>query len=178
MTTTNEIAAKIAEEQGLSRAQAKTVVEAVFAAVTTAAVSDAETSIPGFGKFKVKNTPERDARNPATGATIKVAAAKKLVFTPAKALKDALNCVSASNFGSDSLLMNSWRRLALVLQKESAPWFIRFAPPHSCLEALSSMRQLLLATRSYSLSDRRIYPAVVQAAEQDQSGYTVVIIDA
>ncbi|SCX35677.1 Chemotaxis protein CheW [Agrobacterium rosae] len=49
--------------------------------------------------------------------------------------------------GSDSLLMNSGRQLALVLQKESAPWFIRFAPLHSCLEALSSMRQLLLVTR-------------------------------
>ncbi len=41
--------------------------------------------------FKVKATPEREARNPSTGATIKVAAAKKLAFTPAKALKDALN---------------------------------------------------------------------------------------
>lgn len=91
MTTTNEIAAKIAEEHGLSRTQAKTVVEAVFQTVTAEAVSGSETSIPGFGKFKVKHTPERDARNPATGATIKVAAAKKLVFTPAKALKDALN---------------------------------------------------------------------------------------
>jgi DNA-binding protein HU-beta len=35
--------------------------------------------------------PEREARNPATRATIKVAAARKLAFTPAKALKDALN---------------------------------------------------------------------------------------
>ncbi len=91
MTTTNDIAAKIAEEHGLSRAQAKTMVEAVFETVIAAAVSGSETSIPGFGKFKVKDTPERDARNPATGAAIKVAAAKKLVFRPAKALKDALN---------------------------------------------------------------------------------------
>ena len=35
--------------------------------------------------------PEREARNPATGAMIKVAASKKLTFTPAKAVKDALN---------------------------------------------------------------------------------------
>ncbi|RCW80121.1 DNA-binding protein [Phyllobacterium bourgognense] len=32
--------------------------------------------------------PKREARNPATRATIKVAAARKLAFTPAKALKD------------------------------------------------------------------------------------------
>ena len=91
MTTTNDIATKIAEDHGLSRVQAKAVVEAIFAAVSTAAVSGNETSIPGFGKFKVKTTPEREARNPATGAVVKVAAAKKLTFTPAKALKDALN---------------------------------------------------------------------------------------
>jgi len=67
------------------------VVEAFIASITSAAVAGAETSLLGFGKFKVKATPEREARNPSTGATIKVAAAKKLTFQPAKALKDALN---------------------------------------------------------------------------------------
>jgi len=91
MTTTNEIADKIASEHGLTKGQSKAIVEAVFASITAAAESGAETSIPAFGKFKVKDTPEREARNPGTGATIKVAAAKKLTFAPAKALKDALN---------------------------------------------------------------------------------------
>jgi DNA-binding protein HU-beta len=91
MTTTNEIADKIAGEHSLTKAQSKAIVEAVIASITEAAIAGNETSLPGFGKFKIKNTPEREARNPATGATIKVAAAKKLAFTPAKALKDALN---------------------------------------------------------------------------------------
>ncbi len=91
MTTTNEIVDKIAAEHGLTKVQSKVIVEAVFAAIINAAISGAETSIPGFGKFKVKDTPEREARNPSTGATIKVAAAKKLSFQPAKAVKDALN---------------------------------------------------------------------------------------
>ncbi|MFJ1311371.1 HU family DNA-binding protein [Agrobacterium sp. P15N1-A] len=91
MTTTNEIADKIAAEHSLTKAQGKAIVEAVFSAITSAATSGAETSIPGFGKFKVKDAPEREARNPATGAMIKVAAQKKVAFTPAKALKDALN---------------------------------------------------------------------------------------
>ncbi|ULJ75433.1 HU family DNA-binding protein [Rhizobium gallicum] len=91
MTTTTEIADKIAGEHGLTKAQSKAVVEAVFASITSAATSGAETSIPGFGKFKVKETPEREGRNPSTGATVKIAAAKKLAFTPAKAVKDALN---------------------------------------------------------------------------------------
>ncbi|MFN7024027.1 MAG: HU family DNA-binding protein [Pseudorhizobium sp.] len=91
MTTTNEIADKIAADHNLSKAQAKGIIEAVFQAITDAATSDAETSIPGFGKFKVKASPQREGRNPATGEKMTVAAAKKLTFAPAKALKDALN---------------------------------------------------------------------------------------
>jgi hypothetical protein len=33
----------------------------------------------------------REGRNPSTGATIKIAASRKLSFAPAKAVKDALN---------------------------------------------------------------------------------------
>lgn len=62
----------------------------MIGAITAAAVAGNETSLPGFGEFKVKETPERKARNQATVATIKVAAAKKLAFTPAKALEDLL----------------------------------------------------------------------------------------
>jgi DNA-binding protein HU-beta len=91
MTTTTEIADKIAAEQSLTKTQAKAMVEAVFAEIAAAATSGTETSIPGFGKFKVKDTPAREGRNPSTGAAIKIAASKKLTFTPAKAIKDALN---------------------------------------------------------------------------------------
>jgi DNA-binding protein HU-beta len=91
MTTANEIADKIATDNNLTKAQAKNVVDSVFKQIADAAASGAETSLPGFGKFKVKETPARDGRNPSTGATIKIAASKKLTFTSAKAIKDALN---------------------------------------------------------------------------------------
>lgn len=91
MTTTNEIADKIAAEQSLTKSQAKAVVESVLKQIADAAKSGADTSLPGFGKFKVKETPAREGRNPATGAAIKIAASKKLTFAPAKAVKDALN---------------------------------------------------------------------------------------
>jgi len=91
MTTAIEIADKIATDYNLTKAQAKNIVDSVFKQIADAAASGAETSLPGFGKFKVKETPARDGRNPSTGATIKIAASKKLTFTPAKAIKDALN---------------------------------------------------------------------------------------
>lgn len=91
MTTTSDIADKIAGEQNITKAQAKAIVDSVFKEIATAAASGSETSIPGFGKFKVKDTPAREGRNPSTGATIKIAASKKVTFAPGKALKDALN---------------------------------------------------------------------------------------
>ena len=87
MTTINQIADKIANEQGLTKSQAKAIVENVFKQIVEAAQSDHETSIPSFGKFKVKATKERDGRNPATGETIRIPASRKLTFTPSKALK-------------------------------------------------------------------------------------------
>ncbi len=91
MATTAEIADKIATEHKLTKAQAKAIVDSVFKTIADAAASGAETNLAGFGKFKIRDKPEREARNPATGAMIKVAASKKLTFTPAKAVKDALN---------------------------------------------------------------------------------------
>ncbi len=91
MTTANEIADKIAADNSLTKTQAKSIVDSVFKAIADAAASGVETSLPGFGKFKVKETPEREGRNPSTGATIKISASKKLSFMPAKAIKDALN---------------------------------------------------------------------------------------
>ena len=88
---TSELAEHLAAKQGLTKTQAKEAIEIVLAVITEAAVAGDEVSLPGFGKFKVASRPAREGRNPATGATIKIAASKKLSFTPAKAVKDALN---------------------------------------------------------------------------------------
>jgi DNA-binding protein HU-beta len=81
----------VADQDGkITKTQAKALVDSVFAAITSAAVKGEEVSLPGFGKFKVQNKPARTGRNPSTGAAIQIAASKKLVFQPAKALKDTL----------------------------------------------------------------------------------------
>lgn len=86
-----DLADKLATENGLSKADAKKIVDGVFAAISDAVASGDEVSIGGFGKFKVKDTAAREGRNPQTGATIQIAASKKLGFSPAKAIKDRLN---------------------------------------------------------------------------------------
>ncbi|QNQ10883.1 HU family DNA-binding protein [Sphingomonas alpina] len=82
---------KIATAHDLTKADAKKLIDGVFGAIADAAAAGEEVSLNGFGKFKVKQSPAREGRNPATGATIQIAASKKLGFSAAKALKDKLN---------------------------------------------------------------------------------------
>ncbi len=81
----------IAVNHGLTKGQAKDVLTDVFGAIVHAASAGTEVSLAGFGKFTVKSLPERGGRNPATGEAIRIPASKKLTFSPAKAVKDALN---------------------------------------------------------------------------------------
>jgi DNA-binding protein HU-beta len=48
-------------------------------------------SLVGFGTFKVGKRAARNGRNPRTGATIKIKAAKVPKFSAGKGLKDAVN---------------------------------------------------------------------------------------
>jgi len=86
-----ELAERVATKQSLDKAQIRTVIEAALKAVVEAAKNGAEVSLPGFGKFKAQDRPEREGRNPATGEPITLAASRKLSFSPAKAVKEALN---------------------------------------------------------------------------------------
>ena len=87
----SDLVTLLADERGLSKTDAKAILDQLFAAIAEAAADGEEISLPGFGKFKVKANAAREGRNPATGATIKIPASKKLAFAPAKALKDRLN---------------------------------------------------------------------------------------
>ena len=86
----SELTKGVAEATGTSDADAKKAITAVFDQIAGAAAKGEEVSIPGFGKFAVKDRPERKGRNPANGEAITIAASKKVAFTPAKGLKDKL----------------------------------------------------------------------------------------
>ncbi|RYF08471.1 MAG: HU family DNA-binding protein [Oxalobacteraceae bacterium] len=80
----------VAEATGSTDADAKKTITAMFDQIANAAAKGEEVSIPGFGKFAVKDRPERQGRNPSNGEAITIAASKKVTFTPAKGLKDKL----------------------------------------------------------------------------------------
>jgi DNA-binding protein HU-beta len=85
-----ELIEHVTTEAGVEKLAAKKVIEAVLAGIVDAVKEGEEVNLPGFGKFKVKDSPARQGRNPGTGEAIEIAASRKLVFAPAKQVKDAI----------------------------------------------------------------------------------------
>ena len=85
-----EVVAAIAEQSGLTKADADRALEAMFKVVKKALKSGDTVSLVGFGTFVVRKRAARSGRNPRTGDTIKIKASKVPAFKAGKALKDAL----------------------------------------------------------------------------------------
>ena len=87
----NELVAAVADESGLSKADAGAAVDAVFGAIEGALKAGDEVRVVGFGTFAVTKRAASTGRNPRTGETIKIAASNQPKFKAGKGLKDAVN---------------------------------------------------------------------------------------
>jgi DNA-binding protein HU-beta len=87
----SELIDHIAKQADISKAAAARALDAVIGGVKTTLKKNGSVSISGFGTFAVSKRAARSGRNPRTGATIKIKAAKVPKFRPGKGLKDALN---------------------------------------------------------------------------------------
>jgi DNA-binding protein HU-beta len=81
----------IAEGADISKAAAGRALDAMIDAVTDTLKKGETVNLIGFGTFEVRDRKARTGRNPQTGATIQIAAAKSPAFKAGKALKDAVN---------------------------------------------------------------------------------------
>jgi DNA-binding protein HU-beta len=81
----------IAKSADLSKASAARALDATVETIKKALKKGDTVSLVGFGTFKVGKRAARNGRNPRTGATIKIKAAKVPKFSAGKGLKDAVN---------------------------------------------------------------------------------------
>jgi len=86
-----ELIEHIAKNADISKAAAGRALESMMGAVRSTLKKGGSVSLVGFDTFAVTKRAGRTGRNPRTGATIKIKAAKVPKFRPGKALKDALN---------------------------------------------------------------------------------------
>jgi DNA-binding protein HU-beta len=87
----SELINAIADESGLSKADAGRALDATVSSVTAALKGGDSVSLIGFGTFAVKARSARAGRNPQTGATIQIKASNIPSFKAGKTLKDSVN---------------------------------------------------------------------------------------
>ena len=81
----------VATKTDLTKKGAEAAVNAVVEAIAEALKAGDKVQLIGFGTFEVKESAARQGRNPRTGETIKIDAAKKPSFSASKVLKDTVN---------------------------------------------------------------------------------------
>ena len=76
---------------GLSRRQAKELLEAVLEEIVSTLVAGEDVSLRGFGKFALRQKRERPGRNPKTGVSAPIAARRVVAFKASGILKTELD---------------------------------------------------------------------------------------
>jgi DNA-binding protein HU-beta len=87
----SELIDAIAKGADLSKASAGRALDSAIGAVKQGLKKGGIVTLVGFGTFYVGKRVARNGRNPRTGASIKIKAAKIPKFRAGKALKDAIN---------------------------------------------------------------------------------------
>jgi nucleoid DNA-binding protein len=92
-----ELIEAVAERAGMSQADARGVVDAIFSPDPSRGLisgrlnAGEKVAISGFGTFEARQRKGRTGRNPQTGESIQIAPHKYPGFHPGKTLKEELN---------------------------------------------------------------------------------------
>ncbi|MGL5536669.1 MAG: integration host factor subunit alpha [Aeromonas veronii] len=85
--TKADIAEHLFTQLGMSKREAKDMVEAFFEEIRQALERGEQVKISGFGNFDLRETNQRPGRNPKTGEDIPISARRVVTFRPGQKLK-------------------------------------------------------------------------------------------
>ncbi|TKB45853.1 integration host factor subunit alpha [Thalassotalea mangrovi] len=85
--TKAEVSEHLYEQLGLSKRDAKMMVEEFFEEIRACLESGEQVKLSGFGNFDLRVKNERPGRNPKTGEDIPISARKVVTFRPGQKLK-------------------------------------------------------------------------------------------
>ena len=88
--TLKHLAAELADHHQIEKRAADAILTGLVGLLVQHLTSGDRLRIAGLGVLEVKDRPERQGRNPATGEVITIKASKKIAFRPAKELKEAI----------------------------------------------------------------------------------------
>lgn len=85
--TKAEMAENLFEKLGVSKRDAKDLVEAFFEEVRRSLENGEQVKLSGFGNFDLRDKNQRPGRNPKTGEDIPITARRVVTFRPGHKLK-------------------------------------------------------------------------------------------
>lgn len=80
----------LSEKYDMTKKDSAAIVDVIFSEIIDSLSKGEKVEISGFGKFEVRERPERQGINPATKEPITIKASKAPAFKAAKALKEAV----------------------------------------------------------------------------------------
>jgi integration host factor subunit alpha len=83
-------------ELGLTKIEAKSIVEAFFEEVRGALEGGEQVKLSGFGNFDLRDKGERPGRNPKTGEEIPICARRVVTFRPGQKLRARVEAYAGS----------------------------------------------------------------------------------
>jgi DNA-binding protein HU-beta len=131
-----ELLSAVATHTGLDVRDVDTALKGLTDVIEAVAAKGEQVTITGFAKFARVDRPARMARNPATGAPVKVKASKKAKITALKGFKDAVMSVSAAPKLAKGVWPPATKAPAKAAPKKAAP--AKAAVPVSASKAASS----------------------------------------
>ena len=85
--TKEDLVNNVAQETGITKAQAKKAVESFLDTISDRLANDGKVTLTGFGTFQVQKREARTGRNPQTGEKMHIPARKVPKFSPGMNLK-------------------------------------------------------------------------------------------
>lgn len=94
--TKADMAAKLFEELGLNKREAKEMVEMFFEEIRQSLEDGRQVKLSGFGNFDLREKKQRPGRNPKTGKEIPISARRVVTFRPGQKLKARVEAYAGS----------------------------------------------------------------------------------
>jgi integration host factor subunit alpha len=94
--TKADMAAKLFDELGLNKREAKEMVEMFFEEVRQSLEQGRQVKLSGFGNFDLREKKQRPGRNPKTGKEIPISARRVVTFRPGQKLKARVEAYAGS----------------------------------------------------------------------------------
>ncbi|MET0028228.1 MAG: integration host factor subunit alpha [Candidatus Thiodiazotropha sp.] len=94
--TKADMAARLFDELGLNKREAKEMVEMFFEEVRLSLERGGQVKLSGFGNFDLREKKQRPGRNPKTGKEIPISARRVVTFRPGQKLKARVEAYAGS----------------------------------------------------------------------------------